>query len=57
MPSLGDIPYVCILLRSASVLVALIFKFAQGTRFKTQENEVIVLATRQIPASVGKMYI
>lgn len=57
MPSLGDISYVCILLRSASVLVALILKFAQGARFKTQENEVIVLATRQISASVGKMYI
>lgn len=48
---------VCILLLSTSVLFALILKFAQGVRFKTRENEVIVLATWQISASVGKMYI
>lgn len=57
MPLLGDISYVCILLLSASVLFASILKFAQGARFKTQEKEVIVLATWQIPASMGKMYI
>lgn len=57
MPLLEHIFNVCIFLLSASVLFALILKFAQGVRFKTQENEVIVLATWQISASMGKMYI
>lgn len=57
MPLLEDIFNVCILLLSMSVLFALILKFAEGVRFKTREYEVIVLATRQISASMRKMYV